>query len=92
MKRYNYKCVTTKNGNKMYYKQVKGNWKRISNKDGEKAERGKRTYRIDWSWKKSKIAPVSPEQFQQAVEDEKDREYMKELNRQMAKELDELDY
>ena len=28
---YNYKCVVSKNGEKMYYKNVKGKWKRISN-------------------------------------------------------------
>ena len=48
MGQYNYKCIVTKNGTKMYYKRVKGingmKWKRISNKVGMKAEKGKRKY------------------------------------------------
>ena len=47
MKQYNYKCVVTKNGVKMYYKRVRGNWKRISNKVGMKAEKGKRKYKLE---------------------------------------------
>ena len=39
MKQFNYKCVVSKNGNKMYYKRVNNKWKRISNKTGMKAER-----------------------------------------------------
>jgi hypothetical protein len=45
--KYNYKCVMAKNGNKMYYKNVRNKWKRISNKIGEKAQKGKRKYRMD---------------------------------------------
>ena len=41
---YNYKCVVAKNGSKRYYKNVSGKWKRISNKSGEKAEKGKKKY------------------------------------------------
>ena len=44
MRQYNYKCIVTKNGMKMYYKRVSGKWKRISNKVGMKAEKGKRKY------------------------------------------------
>ena len=44
--KYNYKCVVAKNG-KRYYKNVKGKWKRITNKVGEKAEKGKRKYRVE---------------------------------------------
>ena len=44
--KYNYKCVVAKNGSKMYYKKVSGKWKRITNKAGEKSERGKRKYRV----------------------------------------------
>ena len=44
MKQYNYKCIVTKNGVKMYYKRVKNKWKRISNTIGMKAEKGKRKY------------------------------------------------
>jgi hypothetical protein len=43
--KYNYKCIVAKNGNKMYYKQVNNKWKRITNKIGEKAEKGKMKYR-----------------------------------------------
>lgn len=43
--KYNYKCVLS-NGNKRYYKNVNGKWKRITNKVGAKAQRGKRTYRM----------------------------------------------
>ena len=43
--KYNYKCVVAKNV-KRYYKNVKGKWKRISNKIGEKAEKGKKKYRM----------------------------------------------
>ena len=46
MKNYNYKCVISKNGNKMFYKSVGSKWKRISNKLGEKAEKGKMKYRV----------------------------------------------
>ena len=42
--KYNYKCIVAKNG-KRYYKNVNGKWKRVSNKVGEKAEKGKRKYR-----------------------------------------------
>ena len=45
MIQFNYKCVVTKNGNKMYYKRVKRKWKRISNKVGMKAEKRKKKYR-----------------------------------------------
>ena len=45
MKQFNYKCVA-KNGNKMYYKKTKGKWKRITNKVGMKAEKGKRKYKM----------------------------------------------
>ena len=31
----------------MYYKNVSGKWKRITNKIGEKAEKGKRKYRLE---------------------------------------------
>lgn len=41
-----YKCIVTKN-EKRYYKSVKGKWKRISNKMGEKVEKNKRTYRVN---------------------------------------------
>ena len=44
MANYNYKCVVAKNGGKRYYKNVSGKWKRISNKSGEKAEKGKKKY------------------------------------------------
>ena len=50
--KYNYKCVVSKNG-KRYYKNVSGKWKRVSNKVGEKAEKGKRKYRMnagDQNW------------------------------------------
>ena len=43
MKQYNYKCVVTKNS-KRYYKKVSGKWKRITNKIGEKMEKGKKKY------------------------------------------------
>ena len=43
MKNYSYKCVVSKNG-KRYYKNVNGKWKRISNKVGMKAEKGKKRY------------------------------------------------
>ena len=46
MKKYNYKFIVSKN-NKKYYKNDSGKWKPVSNKTGEKAERGKRKYRID---------------------------------------------
>ena len=45
MKDFKYKCIVTKKGMKMYYKKVKGKWKRINNDDGKKAEKGKRKYR-----------------------------------------------
>ena len=45
MKQFNYKCVVSKNGTKMYYKRVNKKWKRISNKVGMKAEKGKKKYR-----------------------------------------------
>ena len=41
---YNYKCVVSKNGSKMYYKKTNNKWKRISNKLGMKAEKEKRKY------------------------------------------------
>ena len=44
--KYNYKCVLS-NGNKRYYKNINGKWKRITNKVGAKAQRGKRTYRME---------------------------------------------
>ena len=44
--KYNYKCVVTKN-DKRYYKNVSGKWKRISNKIGEKTEKGKKKYRVN---------------------------------------------
>ena len=44
---YNYKCVVAKNGTKMYYKKTNNKWKRISNKLGMKAEKGKRKYHSD---------------------------------------------
>ena len=50
MRQFNYKCVVSKNGTKMYYKRVKGKWKRISNKVGKQAEKGKKKYRIDEEW------------------------------------------
>ena len=45
MRQYNYKCVVNKNGIKMYYKRINNKWKRISNKIGMKAEKGKKKYR-----------------------------------------------
>ena len=45
--KYNYKCVMSKNGNKMYYKNVRNKWKRITNKVGEKAATGKKMYRME---------------------------------------------
>ena len=44
MTNYNYKCVVNNKGGKQYYKNVGGKWKRISNKLGMKAEKGKRKY------------------------------------------------
>ena len=48
MKQFNYKCIVTKNGVKMYYKRVSGKngmkWKRITNNVGKSAEKGKRKY------------------------------------------------
>ena len=41
---YVYKCVVARNGSKQYYKSVGGKWKRVSNKSGMKAEKGKRKY------------------------------------------------
>ena len=41
-----YKCIVSKNG-KRYYKNVSGKWKRITNKVGEKAEKGKNRYRME---------------------------------------------
>ena len=46
MRQFNYKCIVSKNGNKMYYKRVGGKWKRISNKLGKNAEKGKKKYEI----------------------------------------------
>ena len=46
MKQFNYKCVVNKNGTKMYYKRVNKKWQRISNKTGQKAEKGKKKYRV----------------------------------------------
>ena len=46
MTNYNYKCVVAKNDGKRYYKNVSGKWKRISNKSGEKAEKGKKKYKF----------------------------------------------
>ena len=45
MKDFKYKCVVTKNGNKLYYKRVRDKWKRISNKLGIKAENKYRFYK-----------------------------------------------
>ena len=45
MNQFNYKCIVVKNGTKMYYNKVKGKWKRISNKVGKNAEKGKRKYK-----------------------------------------------
>ena len=47
MKQFNYKCIVSKNGNKTYYKQVNKKWKKISNKIGQKAEKGKKKYRTN---------------------------------------------
>ena len=47
--KYNYKCIVSKNG-KRYYKNVGGKWKRITTKIGEKAEKGKRKYRMKSSF------------------------------------------
>ena len=47
MKQFKHKCVVTKNGTKMYYKRVDNKWKRISNKLGQKAEKGKKKYKIN---------------------------------------------
>ena len=41
MKNYNYKCVVNSKGSKRYYKNGNGKWKRISNKLGMKAEKGR---------------------------------------------------
>ena len=45
MKQFNYKCIVTKNGTKMYYKRVNSKWKRISNSVGKNAEKRKRKYK-----------------------------------------------
>ena len=47
MKQYNYKCVVTKNGVRMYYKRVHNKWKRITNAVGMKAEKRKRKFLCD---------------------------------------------
>lgn len=44
--KYNYKCVVSKNG-KRYYKNTNGKWKRITNKIGENAQKGKKKYKMD---------------------------------------------
>ena len=44
--KYNYKCVVAKNDSKMYYKRISGKWKRITNKAGEKVEKGRKKYRM----------------------------------------------
>ena len=46
MRNYNYKCIVSNTG-KRYYKNVGGKWKRISNKLGMKAEKGKMKYGMD---------------------------------------------
>ena len=51
MRQFNYKCVVAKNGTKMYYKRVANKWKRISNKTGMKAEKGKKKY----TWEKDEV-------------------------------------
>ena len=47
MRQFNYKCVVAKNDTKMYYKRVHNKWKRISNKVGMKAEKGKKKYKTN---------------------------------------------
>jgi hypothetical protein len=53
-----YKCIVSKNS-KRYYKNVNGKWKRITNKTGEKAGKGKMKYRGNNPSRPS--APVYPE-------------------------------
>ena len=61
MKQYNYKCVVAKNGTKIYYKRVHNKWKRIGNKVGMKAEKGKKKYEITTNLGKRRIqAPSCP--------------------------------
>jgi hypothetical protein len=43
-RKFKYKCIVNKNGGKMYYKRVSNKWKRITNKEGMKCEKGKRLY------------------------------------------------
>jgi GNAT superfamily N-acetyltransferase len=44
MRKFNYKCVVSKNG-KRYYKRVNNRWVRIKNNIGMKAEKNKRVYK-----------------------------------------------
>lgn len=44
-KKFNYKCVVS-NNKKKYYKRINNKWKQITNKTGEKVEKGKRKYRM----------------------------------------------
>ena len=60
MRNYNYKCVVARNGMKMYYKNTRGKWKRISNKVGMKAEKGKRKYGSELFSGGSGFNPESP--------------------------------
>ena len=50
MKGYNYKCIVSKNGTKTYYKRDKSkkgkmSWKKMNQKSGKNAEKGKRKYK-----------------------------------------------
>ena len=56
MRHFNHKCTVAKNGNKMYYQKVGGKWKRISNKMGMKAQKGKRLYKMNGEDKKEQEA------------------------------------
>ena len=88
MKQYNYKCVVTKNGGKMYYKRVSNKWKRITNAAGMKAEKGKRKYgmhvskEVATSVAKKEAVERASRKFQKVMEELRKR---KEESRERAR-------
>ena len=89
MRQFNYKCIVSKNGSKMYYKKVGGKWKRISNKLGKNLEKGKNKYQMTNKEREDKIFvnEIKPKDFADKIlianllkEGKKDPNYKRLIN------------
>ena len=85
MRQFNYKCLVSKNGSKKYYQRVGGKWKRITNKMGMKAQKGKRVYKTEF-WEKSDEERI--DSMVRDFKDLQDKKIREKMEREKAEKIE----